>query len=461
MKLRRRQVLSAAAATAGAAAFGAPAIAQQQTLTVFFTRGFYAAEDAALDVAVQRFERATGIKVDLSRYAVQDIIPKTVAALEAGQPPDVAFGHSFDFQATGRWAFDGRLADISDVITPIAGRFLDNTISTCNLWNEKDKRRAYYAFPMQQQTIHIHYWADMMAEAGISESDIPKTWAAFWDFWGTRVQAAHRQRTGKRTFGIGQPMGVDSTDAFFSFLTFMDAYGVSLVDNEGRLTVDDPKVRDGLIKAMADYTGPYTKGHTPPSANTWKDPDNNVAFHNKTTVMTHNATISIAAKWLDDSNSANLTAEQRAEAKRNYEQNIKTITFPSKPDGSGFTYRAAVKNGVIFNETKQLARAKDFVRFMLEEENLSPFVEGALGRWFPVTKAGAASPFWAADVHRRAVRDQFAAGTVPFEFTKNWRFTVINAENVYARAMNRVVAERWATDRAVDEMIARIKQLGT
>jgi multiple sugar transport system substrate-binding protein len=459
MKLRRRQILSGAAA-AGAAAFGAPAIAQQQTLTVFFTRGFYAAEDAALDVAVQRFERATGIKVDLSRYAVQDIIPKTVAALEAGQPPDVAFGHSFDFQATGRWAFDGRLADITDVINPIASRFLDNTISTCNLWNDKDKRRAYYAFPMQQQTIHIHYWADMLAEAGISESDIPKTWTAFWDFWGTRVQAAHRQRTGKRTFGIGQPMGVDSTDAFFSYLTFMDAYGVSLVDNDGRLTVDDPKVRDGLIRSMADYTAPYTKGHTPPSANTWKDPDNNVAFHNKTTVMTHNATISIAAKWLDDSNSANLTPEQRAEAKRNYEQHIKTITFPAKPDGSAFTYRAAVKTGVVFNETRNLARAKEFVRFMLEEENLSPFVEGALGRWFPVTKAGAASPFWAADVHRRAVRDQFAAGTVPFEFTKNWRFTIINAENVYARAMNRVVAERWSTDRAVDQMIARIKQLG-
>jgi multiple sugar transport system substrate-binding protein len=49
---------------------------------------------------------------------------------------------------------------------------------------------------------------------------------------------------------------------------------------------------------------------------------------------------------------------------------------------------------------------------------------------------------------------------VPFEFTKNWRFTIINAENVYARAMNRIVAERWATDRAVDEMIARVKQLG-
>jgi multiple sugar transport system substrate-binding protein len=458
MSLRRRLMLSVA--VVGAVAAASPALAQQrETLTVWFTKGFYAAEDAALDAAVQKFEQRTGVKVDLSRYAVQDIIPKTVAALDAGSAPDVAFGHSFDFQSTSKWAFDGRLMDISDVIEPIKDRFLKNTIETTYLWSDKDKKRAYYAFPMQQQTIHIQYWKDMLAEAGFKDSDIPKTWAAYWDFWCTKVQAGHRSKTGKRTFGIGQPMGVDSTDASYSFLTFMDGYNVRLVDDDGKLTVDDPKVREGLIKAMTDYTAPYTKGCTPQSANTWKDPDNNVAFHNRTTVMTHNATISIAAKWLDDANNQTLTAEQRAEAKKNYEENIATAGFPAKPDGSAFVYRAAVKTGVIFRETKNEKRAKEFVRFMLEEENLSPFVEGALGRWFPVTKVGAASKFWDADPHRRAARDQFAAGTVPFEFTKNWRFTILNAENVWAKAMNRVVAERWTVERAVDEMIARVKQV--
>jgi multiple sugar transport system substrate-binding protein len=80
----------------------------------------------------------------------------------------------------------------------------------------------------------------------------------------------------------------------------MDAYNVKLVNDSGKLLVDDPAVRDSLINAMTDYTAVYAKGCTPPSSTSWKDPDNNVAFHNKTTVMTHNATISIAAKWLDD-----------------------------------------------------------------------------------------------------------------------------------------------------------------
>ena len=45
---------------------------------------------------------------------------------------------------------------------------------------------------------------------------------------------------------------------------------------------------------------------------------------NKTIVLTHNATISIAAKWLDDSTNATLTDEQRAQAKKNYEELIAT-----------------------------------------------------------------------------------------------------------------------------------------
>src|SRR5260370_42073337 len=113
---------------------------------------------------------------------------------------------------------------------------------------------------------------------------------------------------------MGQPMGVDSSDGFYSFLTFMDAYNVKLVSDDGKLLVDDPKVRQGLINALKDYTDPYTKSCTPPSSTSWKDPDNNVAFHNKTTVMTHNATISIAAKWLDDANNETQTAEKRPQA---------------------------------------------------------------------------------------------------------------------------------------------------
>jgi multiple sugar transport system substrate-binding protein len=156
-------------------------------------------------------------------------------------------------------------------------------------------------------------------------------------------------------------------------------------------------------------------------------------------------------------NNASLTPEQREEAKKNFTERIRTAGFPNKPDGSKMVYRTAVKTGVVFKDAKNKARAKEFVTFLLQEENLTPYVEGSLGRWFPVTKAGQARDFWKADPHRQSVFNQYAAGTVPFEFTKNYKFTILNNENVWAKAMNRVINDKVPVDKAVDEMIERIK----
>ena len=450
-----KRLIAGAVAAAMLVAAG-PAWAQDK-LTVWWVKGFYKSEDDALLAAVKKYEQKTGVKVDLSQYAVQDMIPKTVSALDAGTPPDVAYADVYDFQVAGKWAFEGKLEDVSDIINPIKDRFAPNTVETTFLYNDTAKKKAYYAYPLKQQTMHIEYWTDMLEQAGFKDSDIPTTWKEYWSFWCDKVQPAYRKASGSRGFGIGQPMGVDSSDSFYSFLTFMDAYNVKLVDNEGKLLVDDPKVKEGLVGALKDYTDVYTKGCTPPSSTSWKDPDNNVAFHNKTTVLTHNATISIAAKWLDDMNNETLTAEQRAQAKKNYEQLIRTAGFPKKPDGGPMGYRTAVKVGVVFAGAPNKARAKEFVSFLLQEENLTPYVEGALGRWFPVTKTAQESPFWQADRHRKSVYDQYKSGTVTFEFTRNYKFTILNNENVWAKAMNRVVNEKIPVEKAVDEMIARIK----
>ena len=440
---------------------GSPAFAQEK-LTVWWVKGFYKAEDDALFEAIKKFEaKNKNIKIDLSQYPIQDMIPKTVAALDSGAPPDVAYADVYDFQVTAKWAYDGKLEDISSVIDPLRAKFEPAALSTTFLLNNAEGKRAYYAFPIKQQTMHIQYWKDMLADAGFKPSDIPTDWKGYWDFWCSKVQVGYRQKTSQRGFGIGMPMGVDSSDSFFSFLTFMDAYNVKLVNDSGKLLVDDPSVRAALISAITDYTAVYTKGCTPPSSTSWKDPDNNVAFHNKTTVMTHNATISIAAKWLDDMNNTTLTEAQRATAKKNYTELIATAGFPNKPDGTKMTYRAAVKTGVIFKESKNKVAAKKFVAFMLDEANLTPYVEGSLGRWFPVTKTAQQSAFWKSDPHRLAVYNQFMSGTTPFEFTKNYKFTVLNNENVWAKAMNRVLNEKVPVDKAVDEMIARIKAVAS
>jgi multiple sugar transport system substrate-binding protein len=453
-----KRTLAALAATALAVTAAASTVLAQETLTVWANKGFYKAEDDALLAVIDKFQKATGVKVDLSLTSIEDCITKSVGAVEAGTPPDFGYCLTYDFRTTGKWAFEGRLADLSDIIEPMKGEFVPEALATTLLYNDKTKKKAYYALPVQRQTMHIQYWKDMLEEAGFKESDIPKEWDAYWDFWCSKVQTGLRAK-GKRVFGIGQPLGVASTDTFFSFLMVAAAYGAQVVDDAGKVVLDQPANRDAMIKALKNYTDVYAKGCTPPSSVNWQDPDNNVNFHSKQIVMTHNATISIAAKWMDDSNNQSLTPEQRAEAKKNYEERIGTAGFPMRPDGKPVTYLAATKTAVIFEQAKNVKRAKDFAAFLMKDENLRPFVEGSLGRWYPATTAATKSPFWQADQHRRAVHDQFTAGTVPFQFVYNFRFTQVNAENVWAKAMQRIIQDKITPEAAVDEMIKRIKEI--
>src|SRR5213082_4158159 len=138
-----KRLLAAALAAAFLGAAAIPAMAAE-TLTVWWVKGFYKSEDDALFAAIKKFEDKTKVKVELSQYPVQDMIPKTVSALDAGTPPDVAYADVYDFQVTGKWAFDGKLEDITDVLTPMKANFLPNTVETTYLQNDKDKKRAYY-----------------------------------------------------------------------------------------------------------------------------------------------------------------------------------------------------------------------------------------------------------------------------------------------------------------------------
>jgi multiple sugar transport system substrate-binding protein len=169
----------------------------QEVLTVWWGKGFYKSEDEALFAAIKKFEDKSKVKVELSQYPPQDMIPKTVAALDAGTVPDVAYGDVYDFQVTGKWAFEGKLEDLTDILTPLKSSFLPTTLETVYLYNDRTKKRAYYAFPIKQQTMHIEYWIDMLSDAGFKETDIPTGWKDYWAFWCDKAQPGSRAKTGQ------------------------------------------------------------------------------------------------------------------------------------------------------------------------------------------------------------------------------------------------------------------------
>ena len=94
--------------------------------------------------AIRKFEAKTGMKVELSQYAIQDMIPKTVGGSTLGTVPDVAYSDSYDVQAQGKWAFEGKLEDLSDIRPPMKlGLCAEHTGNHLSLYNDQV---GYYGF---------------------------------------------------------------------------------------------------------------------------------------------------------------------------------------------------------------------------------------------------------------------------------------------------------------------------
>jgi len=432
--------------------------ADAPALRIWWEQGASRAEDAALAALIARFEARARVKVELSLFGAQDLLQRLDRALQVGEPPDLAFGNQLDLQANALWAYEHRLEDLSDLIEPMRNRFDPVALSTTFLYDKVRQARGFHAFALRQQTVRIHYWKDMLAQAGYGERDIPRQWEGWWDFWCARVQPAYRAASGSGVYALGLPMGLDSGEAAQTFLAFLDAYGVQLVDAFGKLRFDPTAVRAGLLAALRSYTALYTQGCTPPSARNWGDADNDVAFLNRNVVVTPEAGGSLLARVLEDAQDPALPPERRAQAKADANGRIAVIGWPDKPDGARMPVRTAVKSGVVFQDARNKVRARQFVRFVLEDANLSAYVEASQGRWFPVMKAAQQAPFWQRDAFRQESYRLFGAGAVPYPFVTDPQFTQLMRENVWARAVHRVIDDRLPVEQAVDELIVRLRR---
>jgi multiple sugar transport system substrate-binding protein len=139
-----------------------------------------------------------------------------------------------------------------------------------------------------------------------------------------------------------------------------------------------------------------------------------------------------------------------------------SMEWPDKPDGRPIEYVASIKTAVIFKKSKNKEAAKEFMRFFLRPENLGPQLEGALARWFPVDTRLIDTPYWQdqSDPHKVVEVRQFTQRPQSvWPHYLNHRLIAVNAENAWGKAVTRVVLENWTPEQAVDELIARIKEV--
>ena len=286
----------------------------------------YAQEDEAIREIVAAFEQETGKQVELVLDVQEEFLADLVAALEAGRrTPDFVFT-VVDIPQTERWAYEGRLVDLSDAVGHFSGLFDREALERSNLLDGSTGRRGLYFLPLGLASHHVHVWKSLLERAGFTLTDIPKEWDAFWSFWCDHVQPAVRKKLDRDDiWGIGLPMSTTG-DTGTGIWQFIAAYEADYVARDGRLVIDDPEVRRRLIQAIDSYTGVYRKGCTPPDSVTWSIYDNNASFLAQTTVMTVNPTLSIP----------NALKGERSE---DYYENAITIDWPWRRVWTGATAR--------------------------------------------------------------------------------------------------------------------------
>ena len=90
----------------------------------------------------------------------------------------------------------------------------------------------------------------------------------------------------RHVYGLGFQLNTTGNDSNSLFNSFLIANrGQDIVTNDGKLHLDDPKVREAVIKALTYPTTAYKEGFVPPGAINWNDADDNNAFHAKQIVM--------------------------------------------------------------------------------------------------------------------------------------------------------------------------------
>jgi multiple sugar transport system substrate-binding protein len=303
-----------------------------KVLQIWWDKGFDLEEDEAITTVVKNWEKKSGYKAKLSVYGPNELLDKAQRAIKSGKTPDLLLNFRAERQLNARLAWDGKLADVSDIITPIKELYPEPIIKTAYLYNNVQKQRSYYAVPISQTTMLLFYWKDLLKQVGRSETSIPTEWNSFWEFW--KIAQDDLRKKQSNIYSLGLPYSTGSGDTYYFFEQILEAYDVQIFNNRGKLQIRNPQIRQKIIDILGWYVKFYQQGYVPPEAMRWLNPDNNRSFLNRQVVMTPNGTLSIPSAVSQD--------------RETYDKKLGTLKLPNKPNGQPMRYIVAIGHVILF-----------------------------------------------------------------------------------------------------------------
>jgi len=139
-----------------------------------------------------------------------------------------------------------------------------------------------------------------------------------------------------------------------------------------------------------------------------------------------------------------------------------TRGLPLDNDGQQLPAQVTTFGPMIPKGAKNIAVAKEFIKYATQPKVLNEYLKTGLGRWMlPVPEIAKSDPFWLKeDPHRTAYCQQTLLDpTMPFYEVYNPAMAQVNAEHVFMVAEFDVMKEGMAPEAAIDKAFKRVEEI--
>src|ERR1700738_304231 len=446
--LSRRSLLRSSLALTAAGAIARPYVANAAatTATAWWVQGFAQEEDVAFKKIVADYENASSNTIDYSIAPYAPMRQKIVSAMTSGAVPDLFQNTPAEIIALYAW--QDKLVDVSEVVETQREEYTETALLTVHCYNNVEKKRSFYGVPYTVGASLNHIWRPLVEKAGYQMEDIPNTGDAYYDFCKD-VQKKLRAQGMRHVYGLGFQLNTAGNDSNSRANDFLIAYGgQDIVTKDGKLHLDDPKVRKAALEALTYPTTAYKEGFIPPGAINWNDADDNNAFHGKQIVMDLDGSLS--------TEDAILNQEQ------DYDD-IVTMGLPLSNDGKQVPSQAINACGLIPKGAKNVAVAKDFLKYLIQPQVLNELLKTGLGRNLPAMPAIVKNdPWWLdpKDPHRVTyVRQGLFGPTVPTFWTSNPAYAQVQNEHVWQTGWAEIMKDGAAPQAAAEKACKRVEEI--
>src|SRR5512143_1463384 len=335
-------------------------------------------------VNVKAFQDKYGVEVRVDNEGWEDVRPKAAVAANTGAGPDIILSTNDDANL-----YPEKLLDVTDVCTYLGAKY-GGWYPVCDPYLKPDGKK-WIGVPLGVAGVAMVYRESHMKAAGFDS--FPKDTDGF-----LKLCKALKEKGTPPGFALGNATGDANT--WCQWLVW--SFGGKLVDKDNKVVIDSPET----IKALEYVKELYAT--FVPGTLSWLDPNNNKAFLDGQISLTNNGiSIYYAAKNATDPKVKEMAAD------------INHANMPVGPVGKATEFQLFF-NQMIFKYSKYPKAAKEFLRFMMEDEQMNPWVQASIGYVTPALQAYEKHPIWTVDPKHTPYRNSMK-GRLPSGYAgKMW-----------------------------------------